>query len=65
LHAALPTPEAKAIMHDWEARAEAHRLMTDDADVRRTIEEQGIVRIGWRMLRDAQRGQAASISAEH
>jgi len=39
--------------------------MTDDADVRRTIEEQGIVRIGWRMLRDAQRGQAASISAEH
>lgn len=59
LHAALPTPEAKAIMPDWEARAEAHRLMADDADVRRTIEEHGIVRISWRALREAQRGENA------
>ena len=59
LHAALPTAEAKAIMRDWEARAEAYRLMTDDADVRRTMEELGIVRVGWRILRDAQRGPAA------
>jgi len=55
LHAALPTPEAKAIMADWESRAEAYRLMADDADVRRAIEDLGIVRIGWRILRDAQR----------
>lgn len=59
LHAALPTAEAKAIMRDWEARAEAYRLMTDDADVRRTMEELGIVRVGWRILRDAQRGPAS------
>ena len=65
LHAALPTPEAQAIMRDWEARAEAYRLMTDDADVRRTIEELGIVRIGWRALRDAQRGLAASLPVGH
>lgn len=55
LHAALPTAEAQAIMRDWPARAEAYRLMADDADVRRTLDAQGIVRIGWRALRDAQR----------
>lgn len=55
LHAALPTPEAQAIMRDWPARAEAYRLMTDDADVRAEIERQGIVLLGWRALRDAQR----------
>lgn len=58
LHAALPTPEAEAIMADWEARAEAYRLVADDSDVRQAIEDLGIVRIGWRALRDAQRASA-------
>jgi hypothetical protein len=42
-------------MEDWTARAEAFRLMTDDADVRRTLDELGIIRIDWRMLRDVLR----------
>jgi hypothetical protein len=55
LHVGLPTPEGKAVFRDWEARAEAHRLMTSDEDVRRTLDELGIIRIGWRALREAQR----------
>jgi len=58
LHAALPTPEAQAIMGDWAARAEAYRLMAEDEDVQRAIEEAGVTRIGWRALRDAQRAES-------
>jgi predicted glycoside hydrolase/deacetylase ChbG (UPF0249 family) len=55
LHAALPTPEAHASLRDWEARAEAYRLVRAVDEVRQLIEDQGIVRIGWRQLREAQR----------
>lgn len=54
LHASLSTPEAHASMRDCPARVEALRLMTSDV-IRQEIERQGIVRIGWRALRDAQR----------
>jgi hypothetical protein len=54
LHAAAPTPEAEAVMPDWSARAEALRLMMDDG-IRREVEQLGIVLLGWRPLRDAQR----------
>jgi hypothetical protein len=54
LHVAVPTPEAEAIMPDLPARAEALRLMMDDG-IRREIEKLGIVLVGWRALRDAQR----------
>jgi predicted glycoside hydrolase/deacetylase ChbG (UPF0249 family) len=55
LHASTDTPEARAIMRDLDARVEALRLMTESAAVRQEIERQGIVRIGWRQLRDVQR----------
>ncbi|GEM_PF-5428980 len=42
-------------MEDWTARTEACRLMTDDADVRWTLDELGIIRVDWRMLRDVLR----------
>jgi chitin disaccharide deacetylase len=58
LHAALPTPEAQASMRDWEARAEAYRLVRDDDEVRQLIDDLGIVLIGWRQLREAQRARA-------
>jgi chitin disaccharide deacetylase len=53
LHAAVPTPEAEAVMLDWPARAEALRLMKDDT-IRQEIERLGIVLVGWRTLRAAQ-----------
>ncbi|MBI3974550.1 MAG: polysaccharide deacetylase family protein [Chloroflexi bacterium] len=39
------------------AYVEDHRLFTADPDIARTVEEQGIVRIGWRAIRDAQRAR--------
>lgn len=57
LHAAVPTPEAQAVMSDWPARVEALSLVTDDS-IRREIERLGIVLIGWRAMRDALRQTA-------
>jgi hypothetical protein len=54
--------KARAIREDWTARAEAFRLMTDDADVRRTLDELGIIRIDWRMLRDVLRQGACCLN---
>lgn len=55
LHAAAGTPEARDMMADWEARAEAYRLVTHDAEIKDEIAKQGITLFGWRELRDAQR----------
>jgi chitin disaccharide deacetylase len=62
LHAALPTPEAQAIMPDWEARAEAYRLVRAVDAVRHLLDDQGVVRIGWRHLRTAQRAGGERIA---
>jgi predicted glycoside hydrolase/deacetylase ChbG (UPF0249 family) len=55
LHVALETPEAAAIMRDLPARVEALNLVMDQ-EIRAEIDRLGIVLIGWRTLRDAQRG---------
>ena len=44
-------------MRDWEARAEAYRLVRAEDEVRQLIDDLGIVRIGWRHLREAQRAR--------
>lgn len=54
LHAAAHTPEGEAVMTDLPARVEAQRLMLDDS-IREEIDRLGIILIGWRTLRDAQR----------
>ncbi len=55
LHAAAGTPEARDMMDDWEARAEAYRLVTHDSEIKDEIAKQSITLIGWRHLREAQR----------
>lgn len=57
LHAALPTPEAQAIMPDWQARAEAYRLVRQERAIAQLADDLGIVRIGWHALRAAQRAR--------
>lgn len=59
LHAATDTPEARVVIRDLPARVEALRLMTESDAVRQEIERGGIVRIGWRALREAQRSLPA------
>jgi chitin disaccharide deacetylase len=55
LHAAVATPEVRAITPDWAARVEAYRLVTHVEEIRQLLDDLGIVRIGWRPLREAQR----------
>ncbi len=55
VHAAKPTEELRAITGSWKTRGEEFEVFTRDADVRAVIAERGIVRIGYRPLRDLQR----------
>jgi hypothetical protein len=60
IHASTPTDEAKAISGSWQARATDYELFTRDPDIRKAIEDGGIIRIGYRALRDLQRKERAS-----
>ena len=55
IHAAEPTDELKAITGSWKTRGEEYAAFATDADVRRAIETAGIIRIGYRPLRELQR----------
>lgn len=57
IHAAKPTDELRAITGSWKTRGEEFALFTHDADMRRTLTELGIRRIGYRPLRDLQRAE--------
>lgn len=61
IHPALASEEMMHITNSWPDRAEEHRLFTSDPDVRRVIEEEGIKLIGYRELRDLQRGQRVGV----
>ncbi|MEJ8304312.1 polysaccharide deacetylase family protein [Saccharibacillus sacchari] len=54
-HPSLDTDELRAITDSWPSRVFDYDLF-EDAAVRRAIEEEGIVLIGWRELRELQRG---------
>jgi chitin disaccharide deacetylase len=56
IHAGKPTDELKAITGSWRTRADEFETFTNDPEIRKTIEEQKIIRIGYRPLRDLQRG---------
>jgi predicted glycoside hydrolase/deacetylase ChbG (UPF0249 family) len=51
---AVDTPELRAVTSDWEARVDDHRLTADDG-LRDAFDAAGVVRIGYRPLRDLQR----------
>lgn len=59
IHASLATDEAKAIAGSWRERAEDYELFTKDPDIRKAIEDEGIIRIGYRPLRELQRKERA------
>lgn len=63
IHAALPTDELCAITGSWKTRGEEYALFTHDADLRRLLAEQGVIRIGYRPLRELQRAERKAAAA--
>ncbi len=55
IHAAKPTDELKAITSTWTTRSQEYETFTNDPDIRRIIEEEKIIRLGYRPLRELQR----------
>lgn len=60
IHAAKPTEELQAITGSWRTRGEEFATFTHEPEVRRTIEDLGIIRIGYRPLRELQRAERKS-----
>lgn len=56
IHAAKPTQELQAITGTWRTRAAEFETFTHDPEMQRRITEQRIIRIGYRPLRELQRG---------
>lgn len=57
IHAAKPTDELRAITGSWKTRGEELQTFTHDADIRKVISERGIIRLGYRPLRELQRAE--------
>jgi len=55
IHAAKPTEELQAITGTWSTRAAEFETFTHDPEMRKLLADQGIIRIGYRPLRDLQR----------
>lgn len=55
IHAAKPTEELKAITNSWKTRGEQYEAFTHDAEIRRIVHDEKIIRISYRPLRDLQR----------
>lgn len=57
IHAALPGDEIKHITNSWKDRAAEYELFTRDTEIRKLLELQSVKRIGYRALRELQRGK--------
>jgi predicted glycoside hydrolase/deacetylase ChbG (UPF0249 family) len=55
-HPCVDTPELRALAPDWMHRVEDLRLLVADESVRRLAERAGVIFLGYRALRDLQRG---------
>jgi predicted glycoside hydrolase/deacetylase ChbG (UPF0249 family) len=55
-HPCVDTPELRSLAPDWMHRVEDRRLLVSDEDVRRMAARAGVVFVGYRALRDLQRG---------
>jgi chitin disaccharide deacetylase len=51
----IDTDELRAACDDWPARVEDHALLADDRGLAELLDRTGVVRIGWKDLRDLQR----------
>ena len=57
IHAAKPTEELRNITNSWKTRSEEYETFTNDAEMRQLVTDMGIIRIGYRKLRDLQRAK--------
>lgn len=55
IHAAKPTDELRHITNSWKTRGEEYETFTNDAEMKQLVKEEGIIRIGYRPLRELQR----------
>jgi predicted glycoside hydrolase/deacetylase ChbG (UPF0249 family) len=55
IHAAKPTEELQAITGSWRTRSAEFEVFTNDQEVRKLVNDQNIIRIGYRALRELQR----------
>jgi len=57
IHPSLETEEIKAIIpqNGWQGRLTEYQVFTENEEIKKIIEEEGIKLIGYRALRDAQR----------
>lgn len=55
-HPCVDTPELRSLAPDWMHRVEDRRLLVDDAEIRRLAERAGVIFVGYRKLRELQRG---------
>jgi predicted glycoside hydrolase/deacetylase ChbG (UPF0249 family) len=56
LHPAIDTPELRALAPDWSQRVDDLHALVHADDLRRLLERAGVTCIGYRQLRDLQRG---------
>jgi hypothetical protein len=57
IHPAMPTDEIKAMTGSWPERAADHEFFANDPSLRQIVKEQGIILIGYRVMREAQRAR--------
>ena len=57
IHAALAGDELKAITGSWKTRSAQYELFAHDEEMKQLIADQKIILIGYRALRDLQRGE--------
>jgi hypothetical protein len=55
-HPCVDTPELRALAPDWTHRVQDHQLLVADVEIRRLAERAGVTFVGYRELRDLQRG---------
>ena len=55
IHAAKPTEELQAITGSWRTRSAEFEVFTNDSEMRKLVDDQKIIRIGYRALRELQR----------
>jgi predicted glycoside hydrolase/deacetylase ChbG (UPF0249 family) len=56
IHAAVAGDEMQAVTNSWKDRADEYELFTNDASIRALLAARQVQRIGYRRLRDLQRG---------
>ncbi len=56
-HPARDTVELRAITPDWQARVDDHHLLVSDQQLAARLEQSGVIRIGYRALRDLMRSE--------